>query len=71
MPPKKMDASYIIGPIYWFGGIVLAVVCAVCAVIAFVKGKRKRAVLLSIAVLLLLMLQYGCWLLALCSRYGI
>ena len=57
-----MDASYILVPIYYFGGIALAAICGFCAVRA--KDNRKTAKLFWITALLLLLAQGGCWMVA-------
>jgi hypothetical protein len=57
-----MDTSYITGPIFYFGGFVLA---AICAVFAIYKAKnRKVSMSLWFAAILLMLIQVGLWALA-------
>jgi hypothetical protein len=58
-----IDPSYITVPIFYFGGFVLAVICSIFAIC--MAKDRKIAMLLWIAAILLVLIQVGCWALAL------
>jgi hypothetical protein len=68
-----MDSDYILAPIYYFGGFVLAAICVICA---FLKGAKekywaKSAKLLWIAAVLFVLGQIALWIIAVETGNGI